>query len=108
MKRKRLFILKVILIMILPVWISCDRTVYSDLYEQRYFLVTFYSEGEIFDAQYVLFDTCATKPTDPTTTSLDTPNFEAWYTDGELFTDEWDFENRVVEADVNLYARWLP
>ena len=106
MKRKRLFILKVILIIILPVWISCDRSVYNELYEQRYFRVTFWSEGEAVGTQYVLFDTCATQPADPVTPAGYNA-FGGWFTDNEVFSDQWDFENDVVEADLNLYAYWM-
>jgi len=32
--------------------------------------------------------------------------FEGWYTDNNLFTDKWDFRERIVTENVTLYAKW--
>jgi len=77
------------------VLMSCDK--------KDKFFVTFNSnEGSTVSSQTVKEGKKVTKPNDPT---RDGYTFVAWYKDSS-FTNEWNFDTGVVNADITLYAKW--
>jgi len=73
---------------------------------KKNFTVNFYSNGGTAVASQTIEEgKKATKPTNPTRTgSVNTYNFEGWYTDVAL-TQAFSFDT-AISGDVTLYAKW--
>ena len=54
--------------------------------------------------QSVLHGAALTVPADPTRNGC---TFSGWYTDNDVFTNPWDFDNPIIES-FTLYAKWEP
>lgn len=82
--------------------VKSDVTLYAKWTVKTY-TVTFDSQGgSAVDSATVEYGSTVNKPTDPTRTDY---AFVGWYEEAAC-TNEWDFENDTVTADITLYAKW--
>jgi uncharacterized repeat protein (TIGR02543 family) len=84
---------------VMSVFTSCDNE------KPQRFTVSFESDGgSVVDDQTVEDGKKATKPADPT---LEGHIFEGWYKELAL-TNLWNFDHDIVNANMTLYAKWVP
>jgi uncharacterized repeat protein (TIGR02543 family) len=82
--------------------VSCDESVYNDLFSETY-VVTFDSQGgSAVDSQEVAVGGLAIQPADPVYAGR---TFAGWFRESACI-NPWMFASDVVQADVTLYARW--
>ncbi|MBQ1726180.1 MAG: InlB B-repeat-containing protein [Treponema sp.] len=67
-----------------------------------YYQVSFFNDGEVYNTQSVQSGKRAQRPVAPQKEGY---NFIGWY-ETPNFTRRYRFESRVVDSQLNLYARW--
>ena len=67
-----------------------------------YYQVSFFNDGEVYNTQSVQSGKRAQRPAAPQKEGY---NFIGWY-ETPNFTRRYRFESRVVDSQLNLYARW--
>jgi uncharacterized repeat protein (TIGR02543 family) len=75
---------------------------YGDFNEQH--TINYDSNGGSSVSSEIVDDNnYATEPSDPTRTGY---TFDGWFTDEDVWTDEWSFTTDTVTEDITLYAKW--
>jgi uncharacterized repeat protein (TIGR02543 family) len=98
----RLLSLGLFSIVILSACVSCDESVYHELFSETN-MVTFDSQGgSPVDSQEVAIGGLAIQPADPVYAGR---TFAGWFRESACI-NPWMFASDMVQADVTLYARW--
>jgi len=102
MKKIHSWIPVLILALVLPFCVSCDKSIYNEFFTDT-LTVTFDSQGgSNVKSQKLNYGWLVTEPADPVRIDF---TFLGWYTD-TAYTDQWDFMSDTVTGDMTLYARW--
>lgn len=76
------------------------------IFESTTYTIIFESNGgTLVDSQTVAYGEKVVEPTAPTKQDY---IFSGWYTDNNIFENEWNFNTDTVTEDLTLYAKWTP
>lgn len=86
-------------------YVVSDTTLYAK-WNPLLWKITFESNGgtPVDTLKNVAYGSSISKPNDPTREYY---KFDGWYTDDNLFEQEWDFSTNTVTSNVVLYAKWV-